>query len=271
MTATTELRKYGPWALVTGASSGIGAEFARHLAAAGLNLLLVARRSKQLATLKAELEAAHCVTVEPVIADLSAPDGVDQVLAAIGERQLGLLVSNAGFGLKGRFASHSRTEVEAMFNVNARAPLLLLHELMPRFAQRAAAGVILTGSQEGETPYPWSTAYAATKAFVHSLGQGLYGENPRAPIDVLVLSPGATDTEALTRQGFAAKDMPGLMSPAAVARQALEALGKKPLHVPGAMNRFFVLLLRLLPRRWAIAMTGKGMATALKQAGHPVH
>lgn len=271
MTNLSELTKYGPWAMVTGASSGIGAEFSRHLAAAGLNLLLVARRIDRLAALKVELETAYGIAVEPVAADLSRPEGVDEVLAAVGTRDLGLLVSNAGFGLKGRFASHSRAEVEAMFNVNARAPLLLLHELMPRFAKRDAAGVILTGSQEGETPYPWSAAYAATKAFVHSLGQGLYGENQRALIDVLVLSPGTTDTEALTLQGFDAKKLPGVMHPSEVARQALEALGQTPLHVPGMMNRIFVRMFRLLPRRWAIAMAGKGLAAALKQAGHPVH
>ncbi len=134
------LPEYGPWALVTGASSGMGEQFARHLAAGGVNLVLVARRAD---------------------------------------------------------------ELDAMLSVNARAPLLLIHGLMPQLAKRAVAGIILTGSQEGEAAFPWSAAYAATKAFVHSLGQGLYGECHGTGIDVLVLAPGATDTEALAGKSMA--------------------------------------------------------------------
>lgn len=265
-----DLRRYGPWALVTGASSGIGEQVARHLARAGLNVVLVARRAGRLAALKDELVAAHDIAVEFIVEDLGEPQAVDRVLAAVGQRDIGLLVSNAGFGLKGPFSSHAREQVEAMFNVNARAPLLLLHGLMPRFSRRRAAGIILTGSQEGETPFPWSSAYAATKAFVHSLGQGLYGECRGTGIDVLVLAPGATDTEALRLQGFDPQALSGLMRPADVAWQALGRLGRGPLHVPGRMNRVFVTLLRRLPRRWAIALAGQAMATALRQAGHPV-
>lgn len=265
-----DLRRYGPLALVTGASSGIGEQFARQLARAGLDLVLVARRADRLSALKDELVAAHGIAVELLIEDLGDPRAVDRVLASVGERDVGLLVSNAGFGLKGSFAGHAREQVETMFNVNARAPLLLLHGLMPRLARRRTAGVILTGSQEGETPFPWSSAYAATKAFVHSLGQGLYGECRGTGIDVLVLAPGATDTEALPLQGFDPRAMSGLMSPTDVARQALERLGRVPLHVPGRMNRFMVALLRRLPRRWAIALADRAMAAALRQAGHPV-
>ena len=193
-------------------------------------------------------------------------------LAKRAERETtqGLVVSKAGFGLKGGFATHGAAQLDAMLNVNARAPLLLLHGLLPGLMRRAAAGIILTGSQEGEAPFPWSAAYAATKAFVHSLGLSLYGELQGTGVDVLVLAPGATDTEALVLQGFDAKKMPGVMTPAEVSRQALDRLGQTPLHVPGAMNRFYVRMFRLLPRRWTIAMAGKGMAMALKQAGHPV-
>lgn len=265
MTEVSDLRRYGPWALVTGASSGIGEQFARQLAAAGLDLVLVARRAARLSALKRELVAAHGVAVDLVVEDLAEPLAVDRILAAIDERDLGLVVSNAGFGLKGPFASHGRAQVEAMFNVNARAPLLLLHGLMPRLARRPAAGIILTGSQEGESPFPWSSAYAATKAFVHSLGQGLHGECRGSGIDVLVLAPGATDTEALPLQGFDPQAVPGLMQPAEVARQALQRLGRTPLHVPGRTNRAFVAVLRRLPRRWAIALAGRAMAAALRE------
>ena len=264
------LTDYGPWALVTGASSGIGEQFARQLAAAGLNLLLVARRVDRLERLRAELAQAHGVQVEWVGADLASPDAVGHILSAAAGRDIGLVVSNAGFGLKGGFGCHSAAQLDAILNVNARAPLLLLHGLLPQLRPRPAAGVILTGSQEGEVPFPWSAAYAATKAFIHSLGQSLHGELDGTGVDLLVLAPGATDTEALPLQGFDPGQMPGVMAPAEVVRQALDRLGRTPLHIPGAMNRLFMRLLRLLPRRRAIAAAGGGMAAALEKAGRPV-
>lgn len=270
MRAGTTLRDYGPWALVTGASSGMGEQFARQLADGGINLLLVARRADRLERLRSELQQAHGIDVELLVLDLARPETVARILAAAASRDIGLVVSNAGFGLKGAFTSHEAGSLDAMLNVNARVPLLLVHGLLPQLARRPVAGVILTGSQEGEAPFPWSAAYAATKAFVHSLGQSLHGECRGTGVDVLVLAPGATDTEALALQGFDASQLPGLMSPGEVVRQALARLGHAPLHIPGVVNRLFVRLFRMLPRRQAIALAGKSMASALERAGHPV-
>src|SRR5690606_29093800 len=109
VTKTRDLKeKYGPWALVTGASSGIGEQFARLLARSGMNLLLVARRGERLESLAQELRRRRRLEVELVVADLAEPDAVDRVVAAVGERDLGLVVSNAGFGLKGDFAASER-------------------------------------------------------------------------------------------------------------------------------------------------------------------
>ena len=147
MAKTQDLKeKYGPWALVTGASSGIGEQFARLLARSGVNLLLVARRGERLASLAQELRRRRRLEVEVVAADLAELDAVDRVVAAVGDRNLGLLVSNAGFGLKGGFAGMERARLEAMFNVNARAPMLLAHALLPRLQARASGGIIFTGS-----------------------------------------------------------------------------------------------------------------------------
>jgi len=263
--------KYGPWALITGASSGIGEQFARQLARAGFDLLLVARREDRLRDLRAELGQRRRHEVELVVADLADPGAVDQVVAAASRHDLGLVVSNAGFGLKGPFESHDRTRLEAMLNVNALTPLLLAHALLPRLLRaRATGGIIFTGSQEGEAPFPWSSAYAATKAFVHSLGMGLHGELAGTGIDVLVLAPGATDTEALGLQGFDPATLPGVMPPAEVARQALRELGRTPLHIPGAENRKFVTQLRRMPRRRQIEFNASNMAAALAASGRPV-
>ena len=262
--------RFGPWALVTGASSGIGEQFARQLARRGLNVMVVARRAELLMKLSSELTRKRGPTVETIVADLGEAGGVDRVVAAIGERELGLIVSNAGFGLKGPFTHASREAVEAMFNVNARAPLLLLHALLPGLIRRGRGGVILTGSQEGEAPFPWSAAYGATKAFVHSLGLALYGELAGTGVELLVLAPGATDTEAPIKQGFRREALPPLMAPAEVARQALQQLGRTPFHVPGLENRKFVTLLRRMPREKVIAFNAANMAAALDASGNPV-
>jgi len=262
--------KYGPWALVTGASSGIGAEFARQLAAGGLNLILVARREAPMRALQSELSARHGVEIELLVLDLGAADAALQLCAGLGGRDIGLVVSNAGFGLKGGFNQHTPAALEAMLNVNARTPLLLLHTLLPALRRRATAGIIVTGSIEGETAFPWSSAYAATKAFVHNFALSLYGELADSGVDLLLLEPGSTDTEAAGLQGISRENLVGLMSPAQVVAQALARLGKTPVLIPGLHNRVFIGLLRLLPRRVAIALAGKGMAAALARSGNPV-
>ena len=262
--------KYGQWALVTGASSGIGQSFARLLAKQGFCLILVARRADRLVALQAELLREHGAKCEVLIEDLSDPAAIERIVAVAEKFDVGLVVSNAGFGLKGEFTSHSAAQLDAMMNVNARAPMQLIHALLPKLRARSTSGIIITGSQEGESPFPWSSAYAATKAFVHGFGLSLYGELQGTGVDVLVLAPGSTDTESPIAQGFNRDDLLGLMSPDDVARQALVSLGSKPLHIPAWYNKLMVGMMRALPRRWAIALAGKSMATFLAKSGHPV-
>jgi short-subunit dehydrogenase len=264
------LEKYGPWALVTGASSGIGEQFARRLARAGFSLLLVARRADRLEALARELGRRRSIEVVALTADLADRTAIDRVTAAAAARDLGLIVSNAGLGLKGSFVKLELDAMEAMVAVNALAPLRLLHALLPRLLQRGRGGVVLTGSVEGEAPFPWSSAYAATKAFVSSLGLGLSGELTGTGIDLLVLEPGATDTEALRLQGFAPEAIPNLMSAAEVARQALAQLGRVPLHIPGKDNRQFVSAMRRMPKDKLVAFNAANMSAALAASTRPV-
>jgi len=141
VTKTQDFReKYGPWALVTGASSGIGEQFARLLARSGINLVLVARRGERLASLAQELRRRRRLEIEIVAADLAEPDAVDRVVAAVGERNLGLLVSNAGFGLKGAFAGMERSRIEAIVEdlmVDSLGPVI--YEKLMGKAPRAKA------------------------------------------------------------------------------------------------------------------------------------
>lgn len=267
-------KTYGSWALVTGASSGIGEQFARLLAEQKFNLLLVARREELLLELREELQKNFVVSVEIISADLSLAADLQKVIQLAKSKALGLVVSNAGFGLKGSFTKDPLPTVLAMLQVNLITPLTLAYELLPLLAQDVArhgdknkrAGFILTGSMEGEAAFPWSSAYAATKAFVHSLGNGLWEEYRDKKVDVLVLAPGSTDTNAPISQGISREQLVGLMNPRAVAQQALDKLGKTPFWLTGLHNRIFVYVLRWLPRSWSIRMAGFGMKQAIEKS-----
>jgi short-subunit dehydrogenase len=255
--------RYGPWALVTGASSGIGEQFARALAARGIHLVLSARRVPLLESLAAQLRTAHGVKVELVAADLGRQDFLPLVLEACAEKDIGLVVSNAGFGLKGENHLLAAERLTEMLNVNCHAPMLLAHAFAPRLLARGRGGFLLTGSIEAFRGFPWSSAYAGTKAFVTIFGEGIWGELQDRGIDVLVLSPGATDTAAPVSQGIERRALIGLMQPAEVVERALARLGKEPVFVPGWTNRLLVALFTGLPRTWAVRFAGWGIRKAL--------
>jgi short-subunit dehydrogenase len=254
---------YGPWALVTGASSGIGEQFARILGGMGLNLLLTARDQDRLAAIAADIRQSSSVEVDVLAADLAAEGVVEEILDWTANYELGLLVSNAGFGLKGLHETQRAQDLRAMLQVNCHAPTLLAHGLLPRFRQRPCAGIIITGSIEGFVAFPWSTAYAASKAYVRALGEGLAWECRDSGIAVEVLCPGSTDTPALVKQGFDADKMAGVMAPSDVASQALAQLGNRTIFVPGRGNRFLGWLLSNLPRGVAVNFAGNAMKQAI--------
>jgi short-subunit dehydrogenase len=259
--------RYGATALVTGASSGIGEQFARLLAARGLDLLLSARRVDRLQLLGRELEEVHGISVRCQPCDLSEPADVAALIEAARELQLGLVVSNAGYGVaKGEYMSVPVEELEAMYRANSIAPARIAHALLPGMRERGRGALLFTGSIEGELAFPYSVGYAASKAFLHSLALGLWQELHGSGVDVLLLAPGSTDTEAPIKQGISRDQLVGVMSPGEVAQQALEQLGRRPLFIPGPHNRIFVALLRILPRSLAIRLAGSGMRRAIEQS-----
>jgi len=258
--------RYGPWAIVTGASSGIGQQFATALAERGLNLVIAARRRERLDRLAAELVAKYGVQVQVLELDLTAAGFLETLLGATADKDVGLVVSNAGFGLKGLHHLQERERLDSMLNVNVRVPTLIAQAYAPRLIGRGRGGMLITGSIEGFLSMPWSAAYAASKAFVHSLGEALWAELKPHGVDVLVLAPGATDTEAAALQGMDSAQIPNLMAPREVVEMALARLGDGPLYVPGAINRAMVRFLTLLPRRWAVTMAGKGTKAAIDKA-----
>ena len=255
--------RYGPWAVITGASSGIGEQFAHQLAAAGLNVVLVARRADRIERIAAELEEHYGIEVETVGLDLSTPDFLEPLLAACVGKDVGLLVSNAGVGLKGPHVEISPEKLNKMIDLNCRAPMQITRSFAPRLIERGHGGFIFTGSIEARQGFPYSAAYAATKAFVQSFGESLWVELGAQGVDVLVVNPGPTDTEALPLQGMDASSMKGLMPPGVVAAHALARLGRGPVTVPGRLNRVMMRVLSFLPRRFALMLVGRGMLDAI--------
>jgi hypothetical protein len=225
--------RYGEWALVTGASAGIGAEFARALAREGVGCALTARREDRLRELAAELEKDHQVATRVVVADLAAPDGADRLAAAVSDLDLAILVNNAGFGHAGRFDRCDPERLRQMVQVNCSAPVVLTAKLLPRMLERGRGAIVVTGSVAGRQPLPLHGVYSATKAFDLLFGEALAVELRDRGIDVLVLEPGPTQTEFQEVAG----EIAHAGEPASrVVEVALDALGRQPSVISGWWN-----------------------------------
>lgn len=251
---TSFQEKYGPWALVTGASSGIGAEFAKQLAEKNLNLVLIARRKERLERLAGQLEKKHNVQVKTITADLSRPDFMSLVYPVIQTREIGLLVNNAGFGIGGNFLEHDLQRELALLDVNCRAPLILAHEIGQQMAQRRRGGIIFVSSVSAYMATPFEASYAASKAYELFLAESLWYELKHHGVDVLAHCPGSTVTEFHEVAGtgeFAA------MPVEPVVALALKKLGKKQSVIAGWHNRLLVCLTKIAPRRIMTTLAGK--------------
>jgi short-subunit dehydrogenase len=252
------VERYGRWALVTGASSGIGAEFARALARDGVSLVLAARRGDRLAALADEIAKQHNVEARVVACDLATPEGVQTCLAAVDGLDLAILVNNAGVGYSGRFDRQSADRLAAMVQLNCAAPVMLTAALLPKLRARGRGAVIFSGSVAGAQPLPLHALYAATKAFDNLLAEGLWGELRGSGVDVLVLEPGSTETEFQEAAGEIAH---GGESAEKVVRTALRALGRQPSVVSGVFNWLRANAgARLLPRSLLALLAKQVMA-----------
>jgi uncharacterized protein len=253
------VERYGPWAVVAGASEGLGEAFARRLAAEGLHLVLVARRRERLEALAHELSAQHGVSVRPLALDLARGDVADAVAEAVGDGEVGLLVYNAALSIIGPFLDAPAEEPMRVLDVNCRGPLLLAHRLGGAMAERGRGGILLMSSLSGYQGSALIASYAATKAFNVVLGEGLWDELGERGVDVLVCSAGATRTP--NYEASAPKRtsrLATLMEPEAVVSEALAGLGRRPSVIPGLGNRLAALLMqRLLPRRVAVRTMGR--------------
>lgn len=248
--------KYGPVALVGGACQGIGLAFAHALAARGLGLVLVDVRGDLLPALRDELAAQHGAEVNGVQLDLGEAGAGSRLAALAAEREIGLGIACAAIGGVGPFLSEPLEAHRARLAVNCGGALAIAHALGGPMQARGRGGLIFVSSMAGLQGTGWVAGYAATKAFDLVLAEGLGFELRPHGVDVLALVPGNTDTPGL-RSSAPRKGQSGWMQPADVAREALEALGREPVHVCGEANRKVIEALDRLPRAERIRIMGE--------------
>ncbi|MDJ0942567.1 MAG: SDR family NAD(P)-dependent oxidoreductase [Kiloniellales bacterium] len=251
--------RYGPWALVTGASDGIGREMAACLAQAGLDLVLVARRRPKLERIAAELAARHGIEARILALDLGAPESLEAVAAATAELEVGLLVACAGFGTSGGFLESDGEAELDMVDVNCRAVLGLCKAFARDFAARKRGGLILMSSLLAFQGVPLAANYAATKAYVQTLAEGLHLELAPLGIDVLACAPGPIHSGFAARAGMR---MGMGQRPKDIAQATLDALGRRTTVRPGWLAKCLEGSMVGLPR-WArtriLAQVMRGM------------
>ncbi|MEM1318744.1 MAG: SDR family oxidoreductase [Bacteroidota bacterium] len=240
-------RRYGPWALVTGASSGIGKELATQLASAGLHLLITGRRAEALTQLSKTLMAQYTVEVKALPGDLSKASEVEKLIQQTQSFHLGLVILNAGFGTSGEFVKAQLEQELNMLDLNCRALLMLTHHFSRQFNQNGRGGIILMGSLVGFQGTPNAAHYAATKAYVQSLGEALALELKPQGVDVLTAAPGPVQTGFADRANM---QMGKVLRPEEVGIPILKALGRQATVLPGWLTKVLVYSLRTVPR-WA--------------------
>lgn len=263
MSSFTE--RYGPWSLVTGASAGLGAEFAAQLARRGINVVLVARRNQRLEQLAASLCENHGIQAKALALDVTSGDLEQVVEEATRSLDIGLLINNAGSAQTGAFVEHSLEQELSQMYLNCRAPLVLAHHFGRRFVARGGGGIVNVCALAAFMPMPRWSHYAATKAYSLHLSAGLWHELAEHQVDVLALCPGATSTEFAEVAGM---NHQGGMEPEMVVASALARLGHGPMVVPGFANRMRSWLLKRVSTRKAIDI-GAGVVSMLQEPQRP--
>jgi uncharacterized protein len=261
MTNIAAVSRKHPIALITGASAGIGLEFALRLAERHYDLILTARRRDRLDELARRLRAEHGgMRVEIVVADLADPGAPEAIAAEVArlEMHIELLVNNAGFGTHGRFETLPPEREGDEITVNVAALVALTHAFLPGMLERGRGGVINVASTAAFQPVPYMAVYAATKAFVRSFSEALHEEVRARGVRVLALCPGPTATE------FFAADVAAPRGPVRTVRDVVTTGLRAydagaPVVIDGLNNQLLIALSNLIPRRWATRIAGKIM------------
>lgn len=252
-------------ALVTGASAGIGTEFARYHAEKGGDLIITARRTEALEKLKTELEAAHGISVTVIAADLSAPGGAENLIAAVDKTgaTVDILINNAGFGGHGRFVERALADDLRMIDLNVKALVILCHHFAGQMAQRGRGRILNVSSSASHMPGPLQATYFATKAFVSSFSQAIDHELRGRGVTVTALEPGYVETEFATTANLEGTNLVKKGATArSVAKFGYDAMRRGELRAMNdPMLRFATnWIVPLMPRRAALKMVERMQA-----------
>lgn len=261
---------YEGWALVTGASSGIGEEFARELAKQKFDLILVARNQTALERLSKELVSEYQINTRVVAMDLVQAGAAQTLYKSVNDLDVSLLIASAGTDEMGPFLEKDYTDLSRMLKLNVDVPSELAHLFGKNMAANNArgnkrSGIILVSSLFAYQGIPNFAAYAATKAYILTLGEALTAEMKSSGIDVLTLSPGLTSTPFAAGLKLNTALLPMIpQRPETVARTGLRNLGRKMSVVSGLLNKFYAWENRLIPRSWPVHLFGFLIGNAMK-------
>ena len=249
-----------PFAIVTGASRGIGAAYARLLASRGYDLLLVSRDETRLTQLARELQANHHIQAHVSIADLARPDAAHQLFVESRQcRQTpDMLINNAGFGLYGEFVSHPLPRIQEMLHVHVRSVVESIRLFLPGMIERGSGTIINVASIAGLLPIPHFAEYAATKAFLVSFSEALAEETRDTGVVVQACCPGQTETDFHITSGFRPPSLLPMQTAGEVAHTSLVALPNKgPVVTIGWQGTLTALAMKWLPRTFLIRTVGR--------------
>ncbi|HZI61031.1 MAG TPA: SDR family oxidoreductase [Pyrinomonadaceae bacterium] len=253
--------------LITGASSGIGAAFARKLAARGRNVLLVARSEDKLITMCNELGRVSGVRAHYITMDLLRPDAARELFEETQRRELvvDMLVNNAGFGSMGEFVDLDIARELEMIDLNVKSLVELTYRFLKPMRERKQGAIINVASTAGFQPVPYMTTYAATKAFVLSFSEALWEENRAHGVHVMALCPGVTETNFFAASKMDRPPMRSIQTPEEVVDTALRGLRhQKPSIISGWTNWFAVEAERFVPRSLVTKIAGKALRSQLE-------
>lgn len=256
-------KRYGNWAIITGASSGIGEEFARVFAMEGINLVLVARRKDRLDKIAEVLRNDHNIEVIVSCADLSKENSLDSIIRDLNGKEVTILINNAGIGKPGEFKDTDINYDSDMIKLNCLTPVVLTEHFLKMMIKKRKGAIIFLGSVVAYQPTPVLATYAATKVFNFSFGNALWYELKKYGIDVLTVNPGNTATEfkrmVLNNKSILTR------TARQVVNSSLKSLGKKPNVVDGFLNKLITTFSKFGSVRFIVTVTGLIMNKLYKE------
>lgn len=238
------------WAIVTGPTAGIGAAYAKLLAAKGYNLLLVSRDLKRLKQTAADLTAKHAIETQVLTADLTTDKGIATLADFIAKNEIEVLINNAGFGLNSSFVKSSAADEQSVVNILVTAPMQLSHAVLPQMVARKSGTIVNVSSVAG---YFAAGHYSAAKAYVTVLTESIHAEVSKHGVNVSALCPGFTKTEFHQRAKMKMDALPSFMwldADFLVAKSWADAQAGKAISIPGWQYRVMVWIAKASPRAW---------------------